>query len=121
MKTTTITLSLILALSVAVVAQSTFKFATFASVNSSTAAPKQFTNATLAAKSVTVMGYKSPQTSNTTTVWIGWSSGNGAQEVPLPPGEIIVFKAVDNQKFQNLSNFWFDVTTANDGVVVIYE
>ncbi len=115
------TVSLILCLIGGVAVAQSFKFASFANVNSDTAVPKQFTNTTISAKSVTVLGFKSPQTSNTTTVWIGWQSGNGTQEVPVIPGGSAVFKAVDGQRFANISNFWYDVTTANVGVIVIYE
>lgn len=106
---------------VAAVAQATFMFGAYTVVNSSTTAPIQLTNTTLKVRSVTLLGKKGPQTTNATTVFVGFTSGNGEQVLSIDPGSAIGMKSVDGLRSLSLSNIWFDVTTANDGLVVIYE
>ena len=98
-------------------------FAEFAVVNSSTSAPAQVTNARIEARSVLLIGKKSTQTSNTTAVYISVSgqSANGAQSITIDPGAWAIINPNKSDKYVMLSNIWFDVTTANDGLIVIYE
>lgn len=94
----------------------------FATLNSSTTVPAQITNAAIQATSVTLIGLKSPQTTNTSTVWVSYGqSVDGAQTVRVNPGEIINLALAEGRAFFVLSNIWFDVTTANDGITVIYD
>lgn len=97
----------------------------FTVVNSSTSAPAQFTNAPIIATGITLIGMKGPQTTNTSAVWVGYGvSGDGLQGVRVNPGEIInlTLDNLDNGRANYvLSNLWFDVSTANDGLTVIYD
>ena len=107
---------------IAIVAATLYVMAQFTVVNSSTSSPIQITNAPIQATAVTFIGLKAPQTSNTTTVWISYGqSANGAQTVRVNPGEIINATLDEGRAFFVLSNFWMDVTTANDGVTVLFD
>jgi len=113
---------LIFALPVAaLIAQSMFQFGQFAKVNSSTSTPTQLTNTTIKARSVTLFGFKAMQSSNTSTVYIGFSLTDGAQGIPVIPGGSATLKSADGQRSLSLSNIWFDVVTANDGLLIYYE
>jgi hypothetical protein len=94
-------------------------------VNASTSTPAQFTNAPIIATGVTLIGMKGPQTTNTTTVWVSYGvSTDGQQSVPVAPGQIVnlTLDNLDNGRANYvLSNLWFDVSTANDGLTVIYD
>src|SRR5688572_7414766 len=104
-----------IAATIAVLSQSTV-------INTSTTAPIQVTNASIGASSVTLIGMKGPQTTNTTTVWVGYGlSVNGQQGIPVNPGQIVTLQLDPGAAFFSLSNIWFDVTTANDGLTVIYD
>lgn len=90
-------------------------------VNSSTSAPVPLTNITLSVNSVTLIGKNGYQTTNTTAVHVGFSSANGEQGITIDPGAAIVIKDATLRRTLSVSNIWLDVTTANDGVVVIYD
>lgn len=94
----------------------------FTKVNSDTGTPVQLTNAAIRATAVTLLGLKAPQTTNTSAVWVGYGqSADGAQPVRVNPGEIINLSLGEGRADFVLSNIWFDVTTANDGITVIYD
>lgn len=90
--------------------------------NASTSTPAQVTNAPIIATSITLIGMKGPQTTNATTVWVGYGiSTDGALGVAVPPGEIRTLVLGEGRANFVLSNLWFDVSTANDGITVIYD
>lgn len=99
----------------------TLKFGQWVVVNSSAATPVQLTNSSLVVNSLTLIGKKSYQTTNTTAVYVGFSSANGEQGISIDPGASVVIKDVTGNRTLSVSNIWLDVTTANDGVVVIYD
>lgn len=91
-------------------------------VNSSTSAPAQVTNSAIQATAITLIGMKAPQTSNSTTVWVSYGQdANGIQSVPVGPGFVVNLVLDPGRAIFVLSNLWFDVTTANDGLTVIYD
>lgn len=67
-----------------------------------------------------IMGKKAARTSNTGTVYIGPESGNDTQSYPIAAGEIHVFVAPPGASL-NLKDWYVDVTTNDDGLVIIYE
>lgn len=94
----------------------------FSMVNASTSAPKQLTNAAIVATAVTLIGNSAPQTANAGTVYVSYGvSGNGLQAVPIASGQIVNLKLDEGRAFFVLSNIWFDVSTANDGLTILYD
>lgn len=87
---------------------------------SATGTPVQFTNGTTWVRGFTVMGKKAVRTDNVGTVYFGPTSANDTQPVPLASGEVAIFKAPPGTLF-DLSTWYVDVTTANDGVVIIFQ
>ena len=98
-------------------------FGSYVVSNASTATPAQFTNASFQVRAMTLRGMGrsgSPRTTNTTTVWVGPMSGNDLQPYSVDPGSEVVIQAPPGH-WIDMSNWWFDVTTANDGLIVIYQ
>lgn len=100
------------------VAQSVARSAVFVKLNSSTSNSEQFTNATTTVRSAMVIGKKSLTATNTTAVRIGWATNT--TYFVINPGQAYVIEFPDRREFR-LSDLYFDVETANDGVVVSYE
>ena len=100
------------------VAQSVVKSAVFAKVNASTGSSAQFTNNTFTVRSAMIIGKKSLTATNTTAVRIGWATNT--TYFVINPGQAYVIEFPDKREFR-LSDLYFDVETANDGVVVSYE
>lgn len=94
----------------------------FAVVNSSTTVPVRLTSDTsIMANSFTIIGKASAQGSaNAGTVYIGPSSTDGANGFEILSGQPYVFTARNGQSFR-LSDFYIDVTSANDGVWIILQ
>lgn len=93
----------------------------FAVANSSTTTPAQLTNAPLLATSFTIIGKASAQgAANAGSVYIGTSSVDGANHYEIASGTYHVFTAEKGQAFR-LSDFYFDVTSANDGVCILWQ
>lgn len=103
-------------------AQNAVKPQQFAVVNASTTVPVQLTNNTqITANTITVIGKASAQGSaNVGSVYIGTSSADGANSFEILSGQIYNFTAPRGQSFR-LSDFYIDVTSANDGVCIIYQ
>jgi hypothetical protein len=68
----------------------------------------------------TIIGNKAARTANTGTVYIGPESGNDTQAYPILTGEIHVFVAPPGASL-NLADWYVDVATNDDGLVIIYE
>ncbi len=105
-------------------AQSPMAWNTIYVTNASTSVPTNLTAGVSAttniyAEAITILGKPSPRGANTSTCYIGTSSGNDTQPYQLVSGGEIVIKAPPNTKF-NLRDLWVDVGTGNDGVTVIY-
>lgn len=85
-----------------------------------TGTPEQLTSTETYARSMTVWGKKAAQTNNTSVCYIGRASGNGTQSIEIPIGEPVVIKGPEGTKF-DLSDWYIDVGTNGDGVVVWYD
>jgi len=104
------------------VAQSVLKFGQWVVVNSSTTTPVALTNISLNVNSITLIGKKTYQTTNTSAVYIGFTNANGEQGVTIDPGGSAVIKdSKTPPRTISVSNIWLDVSTAGDGVIVIYD
>lgn len=68
----------------------------------------------------TIIGNKAARTANTGTVYIGPTSANDTQPYKILTGEIHVFEAPPGTSI-NLADWYVDVTTNDDGLVIIYE
>jgi len=93
-------------------------FGGFSTVNNSTTVPAQLTNTSVFVKGITLIG-KHGRTTNATTVWIGLSSTDGTQEYAVDPGAQVIINA-QPLHWLDLSNWWYDVTTAGDGLTVFF-
>ena len=68
----------------------------------------------------TFIGNKAARTANTGTVYIGPLATNDTQPYKILTGEIHVFVAPPGASI-NLATWYVDVTTNDDGLVIIYE
>lgn len=70
---------------------------------------------------VTILGKKAPRQDNTSTVFIGPSSGENTQPYPVTAGGEVVLRAPDTAPF-NLRDWYVDVlNTSGDGVTIIFQ
>jgi hypothetical protein len=66
-----------------------------------------------------VMGKKAARSNNSDRVYLGTTSGNNEQPYEIKSGETITINAPPGQKM-DFQNWYVDVQTAGDGVIVIY-
>jgi len=92
----------------------------FVKTNSSASTPVQLSSTSIRFRSATVYGLKDYQTANTSTVYLGTSSTNGQQFIIVPVTNAVVIQAPQGF-YYDFTNFWLDVVTTNDGVVVTYD
>lgn len=90
----------------------------FSKTNASTTVPVVFTNATLQVMEVTILGKSAPRTDNVGDIYVGTTSGNDTQAFKIAPGGEASIKVTSG--YIDLASWYVDVTTANDGVTVIY-
>jgi hypothetical protein len=105
---------------VVAIAQTVRAIGQFVVVNAAADPPVALTNTTIKAKRVTFIGLKGNRSTNTSMVYVGWTSNNNAQIIGIAPGEP-VSPLIPEGEVMNLSAIWLDVTTAGDGVAVLYE
>ena len=67
----------------------------------------------------TIIAKKAARTANTGTIYLGVTSTNDDQSIDMEPGDIWRIVAPVGSKL-DLNDFYVDVTTNGDGVVVIY-
>ena len=67
----------------------------------------------------TFFGKLQARTNNTDTVYLGWNSTNDTQVVALGSGASLVIEAPPDS-WLDLYDLYLDVTSTNDGVVVVY-
>lgn len=81
-----------------------------------TTTPEKITTTGTPATRAIVCGLKglSPRVENATRVWLGVESADGSQMIEIPPGGNYILEGVD------LSEWYIDVETNGDGVVVLY-
>lgn len=118
MKRYIVSLLLIAGLSAAV-AQAIRGYGQFSVTNDDVDVPVVITNATTTAESVTLLGKSAPRVDNAGDVYVGPSSGNNTQAYRVPPGGEVVIQ-LQKGDATNLRLWYLDVTTADDGVTVIY-
>ncbi len=70
-------------------------------------------------QAATLIGKKAARTLNTGTVYLGIGATNDTQALEILPGEVIEITAPPGQKY-DLNDWYLDVATAADGVVIIY-
>lgn len=87
---------------------------------SASGTPVQFTNATTLVTRVTIIGKKAARTANTGTVYIGPSSANDSQVYEIATGEVVTLNA-RNGYMINLTDWYLDVATNNDGIIILYQ
>ena len=66
-----------------------------------------------------IVGKKAARTDNVGTIYVGIGSTNNSQPIPINPGEIVTLSMGEGQE-GDLNDWYVDVETAGDGVVVIY-
>ncbi len=79
-----------------------------------TTVPERISSVTCPCGTAIIVARKAEQTDNTTDINIGPSSVDGKQPIPIAPGGQYVLEKVD------LMDWYVDVQTANDGVIVVY-
>lgn len=87
--------------------------------NSSTSAPIALAPAGTYASSVTLIGNKTARTANTGTVYVGPTATNDAQPVSVTSGQTVTIVAPPGE-WIDLNEWYLDVATANDGLVIIW-
>jgi hypothetical protein len=88
--------------------------------NTSTTVPVAIAAASKPFRSATFFGFNSTtRDANTGTVYIGITSGNNTQPIAITTGSYVTVEAPAG-KFFDLADWYLDVATVNDGVVVIY-
>lgn len=68
----------------------------------------------------TILGKKAARTANTGEVYIGPASANNAQPFKVVSDGEVVIEAAEGSSI-NLKDWYLDVTTNDDGVVIIYQ
>jgi hypothetical protein len=88
--------------------------------NASTTVPVALSATTKYFKVATFIGNNSTsRDANTGTVYIGVTTNNNAQPITITSGSMVVVEAPQGSWY-NLADWYLDVATANDGVVIIY-
>lgn len=67
----------------------------------------------------TLIGKRSARVNNTSSVFLGIGSGNDTQALEISPGEVVQITASDGQRY-DLNDWYLDVVTNADGVIIIY-
>ena len=70
-------------------------------------------------RQATIIGKKSARTNNTSAVYLGVSSTNDTQAITIQPGESQTI-SMPREGMGDLNDWYIDVETAGDGVIVIY-
>ena len=67
----------------------------------------------------TMTGKRAARTNNTGIVFLGLGSVNDSQPHEISPGEEIIIQAPNGEKY-DLNDFFLDVVTGGDGVIITY-
>ena len=105
---------------VAVIAQTIAGTAQLIITSSDAAVPVQWTNAVTKVSKVTIIGKKAERTANPGTVYIGPKSANDAQVYEITTGSVHVLNARGGSVI-NLADWYLDVATAGDGIIILYQ
>jgi len=79
-----------------------------------TTVPERISSVTCPCQTAIIVASKAEQTDNTTSIRIGPTATDGKQPIPISPGGQYILEKVD------LYDWYVDVGTASDGVVVVY-
>jgi hypothetical protein len=88
-------------------------------ISAASGTPTAWTNAPTFVHKVTILGKKSARAANTGTVYIGPTSGNDTQPFEITTGAEVVLEAADGTLL-NLADWYVDVVTNDDGVILIF-
>ena len=91
----------------------------FTKTNASTGTPVRLAAQGTFATSVTIIGNNAARTANTGTVYIGPTSTDNAQPIAITTGQTVTLTFASDQ-YIDLYDWYLDVATANDGVVIVY-
>lgn len=86
--------------------------------NTSASVPVVLGPAGTYASKITIIGNKTARTANTGTVYIGPTSTNDAQPIAITSGQTVTITPAPGE-WLDLNEWYLDVTTVNDGVVII--
>ena len=86
----------------------------------SSATPEKVAATSTPFRVATVMGKKAARTNNTGTVWLGLAATNDSQSLEITPGEIKTIEVPPNIADWDLTDFYLDVATNGDGVIIWY-
>lgn len=81
--------------------------------------PEKISDTAIWFKRATLAGNKAARTPNTGTVYYGSSAANDTQTGEILPADVVQIIAPEGER-RNLADYWIDVVTAGDGVVVTY-
>lgn len=111
----------LLAATCVVLADGLLKVQELTKTNSSTTVPTRLVSVRGQSffKTATFYGKLHARTNNTGTVYLGTNSTNDTQAISIAAGDYVVITAPENSYF-DLYDFYLDVATANDGVVVVF-
>lgn len=70
-------------------------------------------------RKATILAQKAARSANTGTVYLGIGSTNDTQPIGLSPGDVWSIEAPQGEKY-DLNDWYLDVATNGDGVVIIY-
>ena len=70
-------------------------------------------------RTATFVGNKAARTANTGTVYLGWSSVNDEQFIPVTTGASVTINAPSGEAY-DLFDLWIDCATNADGVCVFF-
>ncbi len=87
--------------------------------NTSTSVPVALSSTNLWVTEVTILAKRNARTDNTGDIYLGEIDTNDEQPFKMTPGAEASFQ-IPSAEAINLKNWYLDVTTVNDGVVILY-
>jgi hypothetical protein len=104
---------------IAVSGRAVDSYQTLTKTVSASGTPERISATDILFVSATIIGKSAARTNNTGTVYIGFSDTNDSQPLEITSGSELLVNAPSGTCL-NLKDFYIDVATNNDGVVVNY-